>query len=66
MQSKNQRASFRVNAHLKKKEKKNDASLSLPRSQPLSILSFASSVANLSEPHPLIRAHLRIGHCASG
>lgn len=50
----------------KKKEKKNDASLSLPPSQPLSILSFASSVANLSEPHPLIRAHLRIGHCASG
>lgn len=49
-----------------KKKKKKDASLS-PSILSLSfILSFAPSVANLSEPHPLIRAHLRIGHCASG
>lgn len=66
MQWRSQQASFRVNAHLKKKKKKNDASLS-PSILSLSfILSFAPSVANLSEPHPLIRAHLRIGHCASG
>lgn len=61
MQWRSQQASFRVTAHLKKWR------LALPPSPSFFfILSFAPSVANLSQPHPLIRAHLRIGHCASG
>lgn len=64
MQWWSQQASFRVTAHLKKK----DASLCLPLLSFFSffILPFASSIANLSEPHPLIRAHLCIGHCTPG
>lgn len=70
MQSKNQRASFRVNAHLKKRkgEEKEKSRFSLfhPPSPPNPSCLSLLALANLSEPHPLIRAHLRIGHCASG
>lgn len=54
-----QQASFRVTAQLR------NWRLFSP-SPFLYSLFLSPSVANLSEPHPLIRAHLRIGHCASG